>query len=60
MNTLILGVALMVPMLWAALGETVVEGVPSTREVAIDVLRSPDFVSGDYSTSTLADLMVVA
>ena len=43
-----------------ALEETVVEGVPSTRELAIEVLRSPEFASGDYSTSTLAGLMVAA
>jgi acetyl-CoA carboxylase, biotin carboxylase subunit len=41
-----------------ALEETEIEGVPSTREVAIEVLRSGAFVSGDYSTSTLAELMV--
>jgi acetyl-CoA carboxylase biotin carboxylase subunit len=41
-----------------ALEETEIEGVPSTRELAIEVLRSGAFVSGDYSTSTLAELMV--
>jgi acetyl-CoA carboxylase biotin carboxylase subunit len=41
-----------------ALEETEIEGVPSTREVAIEVLRSGAFVGGDYSTSTLAELMV--
>jgi len=41
-----------------ALKETEIEGVASTRELAIDVLRSGAFVSGDYSTSTLAELMV--
>jgi acetyl-CoA carboxylase biotin carboxylase subunit len=41
-----------------ALNETEIEGVASTRELAIDVLRSGAFVSGDYSTSTLAELMV--
>jgi acetyl-CoA carboxylase biotin carboxylase subunit len=41
-----------------ALEETVIEGVPSTRELAIDVLRSDPFRSGEYSTSTLAELTV--
>jgi acetyl-CoA carboxylase biotin carboxylase subunit len=41
-----------------ALEETVIDGVPSTREVAIEVLRSSPFARGDYSTSTLAELMV--
>jgi acetyl-CoA carboxylase biotin carboxylase subunit len=41
-----------------ALEETVIEGVPSTREVAIGVLRSEPFRSGEYSTSTLAELTV--
>jgi acetyl-CoA carboxylase biotin carboxylase subunit len=41
-----------------ALEETVIDGVPSTREVAIEVLRSGPFARGDYSTSTLAELMV--
>jgi acetyl-CoA carboxylase, biotin carboxylase subunit len=40
-----------------ALEETVVEGVPSTRHVAIEVLRSEPFRHGRYSTSTLAELM---
>ena len=43
-----------------ALEETVIEGVPSTRELALAILRSPEFTSGDYSTSTLAELMVPA
>jgi acetyl-CoA carboxylase biotin carboxylase subunit len=41
-----------------ALEETVIEGVPSTRELAIDVLGSGAFAGGDYSTSTLPELMV--
>jgi acetyl-CoA carboxylase, biotin carboxylase subunit len=41
-----------------ALGETEIEGVPSTRELAIEVLRSNAFGRGEYSTSTLAELMV--
>ena len=39
-----------------ALEELRVEGIPTTREVALDVLRSRAFVSGQYSTSTLGDL----
>jgi acetyl-CoA carboxylase biotin carboxylase subunit len=39
------------------LGELEVDGVPTTRSVAIDVLRSEPFASGDYSTSTLAELL---
>jgi acetyl-CoA carboxylase biotin carboxylase subunit len=39
------------------LGELEVEGVPTTRSVAIDVLRSEPFASGDYSTSSLAELI---
>ena len=39
-----------------ALGELEVEGIPTTRELALDVLRSPGFVVGDYSTSYLADM----
>ena len=36
-----------------ALGELTVEGVPTTRELAIDVLRSEEFARGDYSTAYL-------
>ena len=43
-----------------ALGELELEGVPTTRELAADVLRSDAFASGDYSTSTLAEQMVIA
>jgi acetyl-CoA carboxylase biotin carboxylase subunit len=39
-----------------ALRETVVEGVPTTRDLALDVLGSEPFRSGDYSTSTLEEL----
>jgi len=39
-----------------ALEETIVEGVPTTRDVALSVLRSVPFASGDYSTSTLDEL----
>jgi acetyl-CoA carboxylase biotin carboxylase subunit len=38
-----------------ALGELVLEGVPTTRELAIDVLRSEEFGSGRYSTDYLAE-----
>ena len=40
----------------SALSELEVEGIPTTRELALDVLASPEFRSGEYSTSTLADL----
>ena len=39
-----------------ALGELVLEGVPTTRETAIDILRSERFASGDYSTGYLAQM----
>ncbi|HSJ94080.1 MAG TPA: hypothetical protein VK896_08595, partial [Gaiellaceae bacterium] len=39
-----------------ALRELEVDGIATTREVALDVLASPEFSSGDYSTSTLASL----
>ena len=39
-----------------ALTELGVDGVPTTRELALDVLRSPEFATGEYSTSTLAEL----
>jgi acetyl-CoA carboxylase biotin carboxylase subunit len=41
-----------------ALRETVVEGVPTTRELLLEILGSEEFRSGAYSTSTLAELMV--
>ena len=34
-----------------ALGELVVQGVPTTREAAIEILRTEEFSSGRYSTS---------
>jgi acetyl-CoA carboxylase biotin carboxylase subunit len=37
------------------LGELVLEGVPTTRELAIDILRSEEFGSGRYSTGYLAE-----
>ncbi len=43
-----------------ALEETVIEGVPSTREFALRVIRSDEFASGRYSTSTLAESETVA
>jgi acetyl-CoA carboxylase biotin carboxylase subunit len=36
-----------------ALGELEVRGVPTTRELAIDILRSEDFARGRYSTAYL-------
>jgi acetyl-CoA carboxylase biotin carboxylase subunit len=39
-----------------ALVELEIEGVATTRELALDVLGSREFRTGDYSTSTLADL----
>jgi acetyl-CoA carboxylase biotin carboxylase subunit len=43
-----------------ALAETVVEGIPTTLEVARAILESEEFRSGAYSTSTLAGLGAVA
>jgi acetyl-CoA carboxylase biotin carboxylase subunit len=43
-----------------ALRETVVDGVPTTRDLALEVLGSAPFTSGDYSTSTLEQLRVPA
>ena len=39
-----------------ALEELEVEGIPTTREVALDVLRSEGFARGEYSTSYLAEM----
>ena len=39
-----------------ALRELEVEGIPTTRELALDVLGSPEFRRGEYSTSTLSEL----
>jgi acetyl-CoA carboxylase biotin carboxylase subunit len=39
-----------------ALEELEIEGIPTTREVALDVLRSREFESGEYSTSTMSEL----
>ncbi|HEX5468085.1 MAG TPA: acetyl-CoA carboxylase biotin carboxylase subunit [Gaiellaceae bacterium] len=38
-----------------ALAELELEGVPTTRELALDILGSDEFASGDYTTSFLAD-----
>jgi acetyl-CoA carboxylase, biotin carboxylase subunit len=42
-----------------ALRETTVDGVPTTRDLALEVLASEPFRSGDYSTSTLEALRSV-
>jgi acetyl-CoA carboxylase biotin carboxylase subunit len=42
-----------------ALRETTVEGIPTTRDLALEVLASEPFRSGDYSTSTLDALRAV-
>jgi acetyl-CoA carboxylase biotin carboxylase subunit len=39
-----------------ALGELEVEGIPTTRELALDILRSEAFRSGSYSTRYLAEM----
>jgi acetyl-CoA carboxylase biotin carboxylase subunit len=39
-----------------ALHETIVEGLPTTRDLALEVLASEPFRSGEYSTSTLESL----
>jgi acetyl-CoA carboxylase, biotin carboxylase subunit len=39
-----------------ALRELEVEGIPTTRELALDVLDAPEFRQGTYSTSTLVEL----
>jgi acetyl-CoA carboxylase biotin carboxylase subunit len=43
-----------------ALRETIVEGVPTTRDLALEVLASEPFTSGEYSTSTLEALRAEA
>jgi acetyl-CoA carboxylase biotin carboxylase subunit len=42
-----------------ALRETVVEGIPTTRDLALEVLANAQFRSGDYSTSTLEAMRAV-
>jgi acetyl-CoA carboxylase, biotin carboxylase subunit len=39
-----------------ALTELEIEGIPTTRDLALDVLGSQEFRRGEYSTSTLAEL----
>jgi len=39
-----------------ALEELEIEGIPTTRDLAIDILRSREFRGGDYSTSYLAEM----
>ncbi len=39
-----------------ALDELVVEGIPTTRELALEVLRSDGFRSGAYSTGYLDEM----
>jgi acetyl-CoA carboxylase biotin carboxylase subunit len=39
-----------------ALRELVIEGIPTTRDLALDVLASTGFRRGEYSTSTVAEL----
>jgi acetyl-CoA carboxylase biotin carboxylase subunit len=41
-----------------ALHETIIDGVPTTRDLALTVLASDAFRSGEYSTSTLEALRV--
>jgi acetyl-CoA carboxylase biotin carboxylase subunit len=43
-----------------ALRELVVEGIPTTRDLALEVLASEPFASGEYSTSTLEALRAAA
>jgi biotin carboxylase len=38
----------------------VIEGVPTTLPLALSILRSEEFASGRYSTSTLRELTAVA
>jgi biotin carboxylase len=37
------------------LGELEVDGVPTTREAALDILQTDEFESGDYSTAFLEE-----
>ena len=39
-----------------ALEETEIDGVPTTRALALEILRSEEFASGDYTTSFLAEM----
>ncbi|HEU5265029.1 MAG TPA: acetyl-CoA carboxylase biotin carboxylase subunit [Gaiellaceae bacterium] len=40
-----------------ALQELQIEGIPTTRDAALDVLASREFTTGSYSTSTLDELV---
>ena len=40
-----------------ALGELEIDGVPTTREAALEVLATDEFASGDYSTAFLEELL---
>ena len=42
------------------LGELEVRGVPTTRDIAIEILGSPEFRSGEYSTSFLDEVGALA
>ena len=42
-----------------ALGELEVDGVPTTRELALEILQSDAFASGEYSTSFLEERAAV-
>jgi acetyl-CoA carboxylase biotin carboxylase subunit len=42
------------------LTELEVRGVPTTREVALEILDSEQFRSGDYSTSFLDEVQLAA
>ncbi len=39
-----------------ALEELEIDGIPTTRDLAIEILDSPEFRGGDYSTSYLAEM----
>ncbi|HEY3543293.1 MAG TPA: acetyl-CoA carboxylase biotin carboxylase subunit [Gaiellaceae bacterium] len=43
-----------------ALTELEIEGVPTTREIALEILDSDEFRSGDYSTSFLDEVQLAA
>jgi acetyl-CoA carboxylase biotin carboxylase subunit len=38
-----------------ALTELELDGVPTTKDLALDIVSSEEFASGDYSTSFLVD-----
>jgi biotin carboxylase len=43
-----------------ALTELEVDGIPTTRDTAIDILQSDAFRAGEYSTTFLEEWMAVA